>query len=171
MASWTAPTIFATGDLLDVNSANAWSNDLTFLYEAPYGVYYNSTSTSCANGAQTALSLTLSAQGYGFSLSSNAVSVPLTGMYLCTFNITVSGGVGSGSDWAGSLVQLNGTTTIQGAQDVAQAVFPAYPGGGILTASAADTLTLICNNQSSATLNTVAGAANSFLNAVFLGSQ
>ena len=107
MAAWTTPITYPTGDSLQVSAWNGVANDETFLYQAPYGLYYNSVSQSITNNVQTTVTLGgIEAQNYGFSISSNTVSVPLTGIYMTYFcvgvaaNVTLRSGVFVGGQYA-----------------------------------------------------------------------
>lgn len=167
MASWTAPTIFATGDLLDVSSANAWSNDLTFLYEAPYISCYSTavTSVSTATWTQVALGAT-NFLGYGFSLTSNNAVVPLAGIYWAAGRVATV----AGSNNQANAIYQNGTAKAQGVTNAAPFGNNA-PVSGLLSCSASDTVGLYVYQDSGSTVDTLDSAVNTGLDMYFVGSQ
>lgn len=172
MASWTSPTIFATGDILDVASANAWSYNETFLYQAPYAGYYNTSTTSLTSGTLTQITLSgTSFSNYGFSLSSNNAVVPLTGIYSCNFAGQILSGAGSGGDFMQTIGFANGTDTINGSYIPSYTTSPASTASGLVSVSAGSTLSLRIIQTSGSTLTTLTGAAQTYLHAFFVGSQ
>ena len=91
MASYTNPILHATGDDLAVTDWNAVANNTTFLYRAPYILAYASITQSTANNTTSSINLnTFVASGYGFTISSNNVVVPLTGVYTIGGTVTMT---------------------------------------------------------------------------------
>lgn len=172
MATWTAPVTHATGDVLAVTDWNGLANDATFLYEAPYAMYYNSTATSCGTGATTQVSLGgTTASNYGFSLSSNDAVVPLAGTYMVFFSVYMASTTGSGSDAVYSFVYHNGSQSLEGLTLPSYILQVSTGGGGIVSCSTSDTLGLYLANDSGSTLDTAPGAQSTYLHAAFIGSQ
>lgn len=170
MASWTVPTIFATGDVLDIASANTWSNDLTFLYQAPYINAY-AASVAVPTGTLTQLPMTgtqFSAYGASVDTSTGNIAMPLAGLYWVfgQYGITI------GSDdqfWAE--IYQNGGMVIRGTIKNPYFTGPNYANvGGIILASAADTIGLWVWQTSGNTQDTVGGNNGTNLSAFFIGS-
>ena len=91
MASWGTPPVHVTGDTLAVSDWNTVANNETFLYEAPYGLYYNSVAVTLVLGASTQITLGgTEASGYGFSVASNNAVVPIAGLYSTTCSVYIS---------------------------------------------------------------------------------
>lgn len=90
MASWTTPITHSTGDVLAVTDWNGVANNETFLYQAPYANYYNSSATSVPTGSNTQISLGgTTSSGYGFKVTSNSAIAPLTGIYAVSGALTM----------------------------------------------------------------------------------
>ena len=170
MASWTTPTIFATGDILDVASANVWSNNETFLYQAPYIYAYDSGGTSCGSGGGTQVNLGATyASGYGFSISDNTVVAPIAGVYAVSFTVTFSSGAGTPGGVGYISAGVAGPVNLMGSQVASYTAFPGSSGSGIIPCSAGDSFYVVANNQSGSTLTTLTGS-QTYITAVFIGS-
>lgn len=171
MASWTAPIIHATGDVLAVTDWNGLANDATFLYQAPYIMAYNSVSTGLVTNTATQVTLGgLTASGYGWSVSSNNLVVPLTGVYQLSGNVYYAANSGAPTDNFWSYVYHNGSQTLQGAGVSTTPNSVGSPVTGLIAASAGDTFGLWAfAAQAGATTGT--GATVTFLHAIFIGSQ
>lgn len=168
MASWVSPTIHATGDDFSVTDNNTLANNEIFLYQRPYIAAYNSVSTSLAGTTATQVTLGgLLFSGYGFSVSSNNIVVPLTGIY--QFEGALSNAQTTGFLLA--LIYQNGSSTIQGS--------PCFSTGagvntsnvtGLLKCTAGDTVALWGYNSNGGAVGTSA-TATTFLHGFYLGSQ
>jgi hypothetical protein len=169
MATWTTPTTHVTGDTLAVSDWNALANDASFLYAAPYGLYYNSSTTSVGTGTTQVTLGGTTASGYSFSVSSNNVVVPIAGIYTALFAVqTVIGAVGTNSIQA--LVYYNGSSiTLAGSAVTTYIPSPASSGGGCVKCAASATLGLYIYNAATL-LTTYANAATTFLHAFYVGS-
>jgi hypothetical protein len=127
MASWTTPVTHSEGEDLAVTDWNGVANNTTFLYQAPYIMAYNSSSTSLTNSTNVQLTLGgLTASGYGWTVSSNNIVPPLTGIYSIAFS--VQGAQGSG--FLQSSIYHNGTQVLTG--NLAVTGTSALSGGGSL---------------------------------------
>jgi hypothetical protein len=172
MASWTSPVTHVSGDVLSVTDWNGVANNETFLYQVPYILAYNSVSTSLTDGTPTQISLGgITADGYGFSVSSNNVIVPLTGVYSVQFAVQVGGSGSPGANDMNCSVYHNGSVVIQGSTVPTATTFPGSSGGGLVACSASDTLGLVAVQGASATLSTQNNAYSTFLHVFFVGSQ
>jgi len=168
MASWTTPTTFATGDILDVGSVNAIANDLTFLYEAPYVYAYASASVGIASGTATPAPLSATVfSGYGASVNSSNVVVPLTGIYqvsFCAYVFAVSDSYSmNGMAYHQGSLAFNGSTNATG--------ITFSTGSGLISASASDSIGLWANQTTGSSQTIESGAQTTFLSAYFVGSQ
>lgn len=170
MASWTTPVIHSTGDILAVTDWNGVANNETFLYQKPYVAAFDSGGTSISTDIPTQINLASTAfSGYGFSVSSNNVVVPLTGIYAAYWTITISGGSGSGNDELISQLYQNGSSLLGGAIVPSYTGNPASSGSGLVSCTASDEIALYAIQTSGSTLVTIDGA--SFLHMVYQGSQ
>lgn len=169
MASYIPPVVHATGDAFAVTDNNALAGDAVFLYQRPYFNYFNSVATSLPNTTLTQVTIGgTTTSGYGFSVSSNNVICPLTGIY-----------------WVAGTVQINSTTnsliinlehngtpfavqfgTAGGATGVVSSTVSAA-----VSCTAGDTLALFAEQTSGGTISTTTGAQNTFISGFFLGSQ
>jgi len=172
MASWTTPATLPVDSVLSSPDWNDLAADVTFLYQKPYIMAYNDTTTPCDNGVNTQVTLGgLTASGYGFSVVANNVIVPLTGVYQVSFAVQTTAGSGSTGDYVSSLVAYGGVPTIQGAQVQSSTNAPLCPGAGQILCSAGGGLGLFLTNFSGSTLNTNASSFTTFLHVSFIGSQ
>lgn len=170
MASWTTPTTFATGNVLDVASANAWSNDLIFLYECPYAIYCNAAGATLTNAAATQVPLdTTVASGYGFSIASGDAIVPITGVYQVSFAINTLLNANTTEYIAG--VYLNGTPALQGGTISTPGGYTTAGGAGMVSCAAGSSLQLVGLQNSGSNATTTPGAVQTYLHAHFVGSQ
>ena len=173
MASWTTPPTHSTGDLLSAPDWNAIADNETFLYQKPYGLYYNSTGKACLSGATTQVTLGgRRGSNYGFTISSNNVFVPLTGLYEVSFAVSMATAAGSGANTLWALAYHNGAAVGKGA------TVPSYAQGGASSAgackvlcNAGDYIGLFLGNLSGSTMTTVNDAAQTFLHVNFIGSN
>ena len=166
MASWTTPTIFATGNILDVPSANTWSNNLTFLYQRPYATANNTVGVSIG-GATTPITLdTFAYNGYGFSISSNNLILPLTGSYIVSGQVQCAQASGT----LISYIYHNGSGVVEGSATVdTRGVSTAPVPAQVITATNGDTLGLV-GECIGAGGTTITSSAATFLSVAFLGS-
>lgn len=181
MASWTPPTTHATGDILAVSDWNAVANNEVFLYDAPYGMYYNSVGVACASDTLTQVTLGgTTAAGYGFAVSSNDVVLPLAGVYTVSFSVGFPQASGGGFMW-GLIQQIPsggaGTTIVQGVRVAMPLSGSAYSpstgvsnGSGLIYAAAGDKIRLFARQTSFASLTTQAVASQTFIHIAFVGS-
>jgi hypothetical protein len=154
---------------LAVSDWNTIANNETFLYQAPYGFYYNSSGTSCGIGTTQVTLGGTTASGYSFSVSSNNAVVPIAGIYTALFAVQMTSGAGSGTNNIQALVYQNGSLTLAGSAVPTYTEAPASSGGGCVKCAASATLGLyLCNATTS--LTTCANAANTFLHAFWVGS-
>jgi len=170
MASWTSPTVHATGDTLSVSDWNNLANDAIFLYQAPYGFYYNSVATSLPNNTVTQVTLGgIEASNYGFAISSNNAVVPLAGVYAVSFSSqpASSSGVVLTEMWH------NGSNAAAGSSSPAQGATSGglSAGSTVLKCAASDTLGLYGFQNSGSTVSTTNNSAATYLRAFFVGSQ
>ena len=173
MASWTTPPTHVVGDALAVTDWNTIANNETFLYQKPYGLYYASTQTTAASNATVQVALAgTSAVNYGFSISSNNVVVPLTGVYQVSFCVGVAtGGAGSGLSRVSSSLYKNGTAFTSGATVLSYTAGTCIcNGSAILTCNANDTLGLYFFNGTSSSYPCVASSLSTYLQVAFIGS-
>jgi len=171
VASWGTPPVHVTGDTLAVSDWNTVANNETFLYEAPYGLYYNSSGTSCGSGGATQVTLGgTTASGYSFSVSSNNVIVPIAGIYTVLFLVMMASTAGSGGNYVQSQVQHNGSATLNGSTVPSYMAFPGSSGCGSVKCAASDTLGLYLVQTSGSSLTTLATAPQDFLHAFYVGS-
>ena len=171
MASYTAPTLHVTGDDLAVTDYNSVASNTTFLYQTPYGaIYATGISGIVTNTAQQVNLAGTTALGYGFSLSSNNLVVPLTGVYSVVGSVAMASTSAGGKCSAG--VYHNGSSTLSGSSTPFDSSVNAVSiTGGVILCSAGDTLGLWVYQTSGAGLDTVAGASLTYLHATFVGSQ
>lgn len=169
MASWATPTVFATGDILDVISANTWSSDVAFLYEKPYAYAYLSAQTDVTYTVEQVPLDALAHAAHDFTLSASVVTVPLAGVYqvnfgvqLNTSNLALTSYLWCALYQNGSLMTQGGSTQSSGAQVV---------GSSLVSANAGDTLGLWFYPNTTATVTMAPGAPHTFLSAAFVGSQ
>jgi hypothetical protein len=175
MATWTNPTTFTAGQPLSLAAYNAVANNETFLYQAPYAAYFDNTGTACAADTLTLVTLSgTTASGYGFSVSSNKVVLPLTGIYTVSFSVAFPNNTG-GYMWG--LIQQNGTTIIQSTR---ASIIPSggsnpnntvCSGSGIIKGTANDQIGLYARQTSFVSLTTTASASQTFIHLTFVGSQ
>lgn len=172
MASWTTPVIHATSDVLAVADWNGLANDATFLYQAPYALYFNSVATTIGNASNTQITLGgTTASGYGFSVSSNAAVVPLAGVYQVHFSATLSSaGVGTANDQFTAFVTQNGTTVLGGSSVPTAVTYSVSSGSGLVVCAASDSIALWGNQDSGGNMTTTTGAAQTYLHLAFIGS-
>lgn len=172
MGSWVAPTVHATGDAFSVNDNNTIANDLTFLYQAPYAMYFGSAGTVATTSTLTQITLGgTTASNYGFSISGNNAIVPLTGIYSVQFAVSGAAAAGAVANEYASSIQLNGTQVISGIAPPTAVVNPTSGGSGLLKASAGSTVGLFLFQASGSTLTTSVGASGTYLHLFFMGSQ
>lgn len=170
MASWSVPTIFATGDVLDVASANTWSNDLTFLYQTPY---INAYAASVAVSANTYTQLPMtgtqfSAYGASVDTSTGNIALPLAGLYWVFGQYQITFASSQYQFWAE--IYQNGDMVLQGTVETWFGGPPSVNVGGIILASTADTIGLWAWQNSPSTGDTVGGNNGTNLSAFFIGS-
>ena len=172
MATWITPTIHGAAEDLAITDYNNTANNTMFLFQRPYIMAYNSTTTAINSGGITQIPLTsLTGCAYGFILSSNAVIVPLTGMYRVFGSVGLNGTVGAaGPGYVGSFVYRNGAVALQGSQPPGDTGFPGSSVTGLIYAATQDQLTLYGQNQGGTNSTTLATASQTFLHVVYEGS-
>ena len=172
MATWNTPPTYAVGDSILVNDWNTIANNETFLYQKPYGIYWNSVATACGGGATTQVTLGSSTVAYGFAAASvNNAVIPVAGLYMVKFSVAMSSTTGSGSNAIWSYVWQNGTPVIKGGTVSSYSAGPTSPGSGLLRCNIGDRIGLYLGNSASASLSTSADPDSTFLELVFMGSQ
>lgn len=166
MASFTAPTIHVTGDDLPVTDYNAVANNTTFLYQAPYAYAYNSGNVSVPDITATKITLdTFLFSGYGWSISSNNLIVPLTGIYQTSSAVFLSTGTG----FVIVYLSLNGSTSLASVvQTTASGATAAV--SGLVKCTAGDALSLVTQQSSGSETTLVSAVGLTFLNVSFVGS-
>ena len=165
MAAWTTPITYPTGDSLEVSAWNGVANDETFLYQAPYGLYYNSVSQGITVNTQTQITLGgLEAQNYGFSISSNTVAVPLTGIYMTYFGVRVNV-----NNLLTSSVLVNGYRNARSSTVSGTGYVPTATGSSLLYLDRGATLNLSAYCGTTST-TTTANKQVTYLHAYFVGS-
>ena len=171
MASYTNPILHATGDDLDVTDYNAVANNTTFLYQTPYALIYQTNASSVPEATGTQVSLGgVSAMNYGWSVSSNNLVVPLTGIYNVIGTVTMQTSTGSPKCFA--FIYHNGTETLQGSTGIFDStVNTVTNANGLVSCTAGDTLGLWVYQTAAGPLATVTGSSNTYLHAFFVGSQ
>lgn len=171
MASWTTPVTHVSGDVLSVSDWNGVANNETFLYQAPYAAVFNSLTTSCGAGGATQVTLGgTAALGYGWTVSSNNLVVPLTGVYYTAFSVT-TGTAGSGVDEIQSNMFFSGTQVLDGSTVPSYVANPSSSGSGIVSAGSSATFGLWLTNLSGSTLSTTPASYATYLHSFFVGSQ
>lgn len=174
MASWTTPVIHATGDVLAVTDWNGVANNTTFLYQAPYCMYYANTQTSVPGGGGTAIAIDgTQAYGYGFSASAtngNSILVPITGIYQFIGCVTVSGLGGTATN-AIVYSYFAGSVSLQGVSTSPYVGSPTSLVSGLASLAAADIGQLAMFSDASSTLTGQAAANVTYAHAFFVGSQ
>jgi hypothetical protein len=171
MASWTAPVTHVTGDILSVSDWNGIANNETFLYQAPYILAYNSTATSITSSTYTQVTLGgLIASGYGWTVASNNLVVPLTGVYSVEFAITYT--PFSTASEAQGYVFHNGSGVLTSSSEFLSSSYDVTSAGsGLILCAANDTLALYGLQQAASSIQTSAASNATFLHAFFIGSQ
>lgn len=148
---------------------NGVANDVVFLYQRPYFNYFNSVATSMNSSTTTQITLGgTTTSGYGFSVSSNNVIVPLTGTYWVSAAFAMNTTTGS----LQIFIRQNGAT-------VALATFAASSATGtgsatittLVSCSAGDTLGLFGLQNTGGAVSTNTGPSTTFLSGFFVGSQ
>ena len=168
MASWQSPTIHSTGEIFSVSDNNILANNEIFLYQRPYANYYNSVATSLPNGTIEQISLGgTTAAGYGFSISSNSVVVPLTGIYWVSGQATTNT---SGAYPLAVHIEQNGTLVGQAQTVGISGANPYTLCSTLVSCTASDTIGLYAVQSSGSTVLTGTGANNTFLTILFVGS-
>ena len=113
MASWGTPVTHFTGDTLAVSDWNTIANNETFLYQASYCNYYDNGGTNVNPSTYTQVALGgVTCAGYGFSVSSNNVVVPLAGIYWVAGALAASSNQASG--WVAAYIYHNGSLYANG---------------------------------------------------------
>jgi hypothetical protein len=165
MASWIPPTTHATSDILPVTDWNALCGDATFLLQAPYALAYNAVSTSIGT-SYTQVTLVSSFSNYGFTITSNNLVVPISGIYAVTGQVGMPI-VSGNSVGIMAIYQQGGTIATY------QAAYPMYfyQSATIAQCNAGDTLALYAVVGAGSSQNTYTGVALTFLSAYFIGSQ
>jgi len=174
MSTWRNPTTHVDGEVLDITNWNIVANNQTFLYQTPYGMYYNSYRTSCPAGSTTQISLGgITAANYGFSMYGNYMLVPQAGLYAVMFSVGMasSAGTGAAGNTVWSYVYQNGTPVIKGATTPSYSSGPTSVGSGILQCNKFDLISLNLGNLSGATLLTNPDPDATRLHMIYLGSN
>jgi hypothetical protein len=172
MASFTNPTTYATGDDLAVTDVNAVAQNTLFLYQRPYAAFYGSIATIIPTATPTQVTLGgTTVNGYGFSVTSNNVIVPITGVYSVSFGVQTGGYGGTGAPYLSAILYHNGSEAIGGAVVPSYTTLPASTGTGIVSCTAGDTLGLWALQTSGVNLTTTVAAAVTFVHAYFVGSR
>lgn len=169
MASWTNPTILTTGAPLPSTAYNDVANNTTFLYQKPYASYSTSSGIPCASGANVQVVLSINNfSGYGMSLSTGDIIVPLAGIYQINYRIGYFGAsVGGGY----SQVYLNGGAILYGSWATFDgATILQSNGAGLLPCAVGDALQLVAFQNSGSTVNTATTSAQTALEVFFVGS-
>ena len=112
MATWTDPSTFkhVTGGILSVSDWNFSCDDLTFLYQAPYGMFSASVGQSIPNNSRTTVSLAIiNNSNYGVSGSGGTVTLGPAGMYWITGTATMSAASGVSTSLFRASISYNGT--------------------------------------------------------------
>lgn len=172
MATWVTPPTHATGDYLSITDWNDVCNDLTFLHQAPYGQYWNTSATSGATGTDTRVQLGGHRSNHGFvAPSTNQIEIPLAGVYTVSFSVSAStSGSGSGNDRFNAGLNQNGTQVIEGSPVPSYVGNdPVSNGSGILVCNAGDLITLIFTNNADATYSTNPSDQSTFVHLAFVG--
>ena len=176
MAAWVTPTTHATGDVLSVSDWNAVANNEIFLYQAPYGMYYNSASVSVSTGVLTKVTLDgVTAAAYGASVSSGWANFSTYGMYHVSGTVTMQAGAGAASNYLNAQVKNNGAVVFIGNSNNPNSTFPASTVSGIATYISGQTgnngIGLQVIQNSGSTMFTSPVEVQTYLHAFFIGSQ
>ena len=167
MASWSTPTIHVTGDIFSVSDNNILANNETFLYQRPYATLFNSSATSIPDSADTQVTLGGGTSAYGFTVSGNNAILPLDGSYQITCSVAM--GIATGP--LKSSAWIEGTPALQGSTvDLSLPYQPQSVGGGIVVASAGDTVGLYAYQNSGGSQNTLDGFQYTYLHIAYLGA-
>ena len=101
--AWTTPKVYnSSGATLAAADWNTLANDVALLYAKPYGILTCSGNVSYANGAvlfsaahNPVLKTNAPASGVGtVTLSTNALTAPVAGLYRISMGLTVTSGTG-----------------------------------------------------------------------------
>jgi hypothetical protein len=169
MATWQPPSTLTVGSPLPSSYWNVVANNEVFLYQAPYGLFYNTVSTSCENNASEQVSLGgATASNYSMMVSSNNVVVPITGIYHVDFGIQLaSSGVG-GQFFSGA--GQNSGLVLVGSSPPGTLAAPQSNGSGLISCQAGDALYLAILNNTGGTVYTNPGPTITYLHVNFIGS-
>jgi hypothetical protein len=165
MASWIPPTTHTTSDIFAVTDWNALCGDATFLLQAPYALAYNAVATSIGT-AYTQVTLVSSFSNYGFTITSNNLVVPISGIYAVTGQVGMPLVSGNAVGIMALYQQGGAIATYQGPYSLSS-----YQTATIATCNAGDTLALYAAVLDGSAQNTFTGVSQTFLSAYFIGSQ
>lgn len=168
MASWTNPTIASVGAILPSTSYNAVANNTTFLYQAPSAAIYDTAGTSIANNTVTQVALGgTTFLKYGFTVGSNNLIVPLAGVYQITGAVLD----GQSTSFLLAIVKQNGANCLVGGHGPGTTDGASSVATGLVTCAASDTIGLWAYQVTGGSVTLNAIASQTFLHAVFLGSN
>jgi hypothetical protein len=170
MASWGTPVTHFTGDTLAVSDWNTIANNETFLYQAPYCNYYDNGGTNIPSSTYTMVALGgVTCAGYGFSVSSNFVVVPLAGIYWVAGAVAASSNQATG--WVAAYIYHNESLYANGAQSAFSAGDNAQSSvSTVVKCAASDTLNLGARQTGPGPMTTNPAANLTYLAATFAGS-
>jgi hypothetical protein len=161
------PTTHVTGDSLAVSDWNTVANNETFLYQAPYGMYYNSVVTSLTSGPLVQISLggTI-ASGYGFSCPSNIAIPPIAGVYQTCFAAQAA----TTSGIINAVLCVNGSEYASGAYSAASASLGAQSSGSAVVKWSSGAGFSLWGLNTGSTANSGNLAFQTYLHAFYVGS-
>jgi hypothetical protein len=151
-----------------VSDWNTIANNETFLYQAPYGMYYNSVVTSLTSGTPVQISLGGTvASGYGFSVSSNNAVAPIAGIYQVDFaaQAATTSGLMCALLYVNSALYANGAYGVGAAGEGAQS-----SGSAVVKCPSANATFGLWGLNSAASANSGNLADQTYLHAFYVGS-
>jgi hypothetical protein len=177
MATWTTPPIHATGDFLSVTDWNTIANNETFLHQAPYGQYWNTTGTAASvSGGTARVQLGGFRGNYGFvAPSSSIITIPLAGVYTVSFSVAVATSHAGGDDLTNRFnaqLNQNGNLVIESPPTPTYvANDPVSASSGVIVCNANDQITLVWTNNGPSTLSTNPSYASTYVHLAYVGQS
>jgi len=170
MASWSPPTIHATGDDFSITDNNTLANNETFLYQRPVCNYFNSVATSLPDSTITSVTLGgTTYTAYGFSVTGGTTIVfPLAGNYWVTGQVFIN--ISSGYCQMG--LYQNGSQVMESTvAGPSAAVVTCNVSGALNFPTASGTLSMLVTQTSGSTVPTANSAVLTYVSAAYIGSS
>jgi len=171
VATWIPPASFSTGEVLSAIDCNTFSGDALFLYQAPYGSFFNQVPAKIPNGTWTRVFMTnTNVDNYGITNVTNGnIVVPLAGIYTVEFRLAFAS---AGSGGAISACYQNNAVRIWGSSitDLSSDPGRQSSGCGLLRCHAGDHIGIRGYQNSGAALLTETGLFHTAIEMSFVGS-